>query len=155
MTLTEKQQATTETLSSKNNILDYLAEEDIKQDQFDKMIDRLKSAWTEYNEDRKKADITEIMEMLKAKGLDISDITGIATDDKKPRKPRAPTESKWIKFEHNDTEYFINRAPKGRVKGELADYLTLSEKTLADLIVDESEVNFDKVVTAADLGTLV
>ena len=77
MTLTEKQQATTETLSSKNNILDYLAEEDIKQDRFDKMIDRLKSAWTEYNEDRKKADITEIMEMIKAKGLDISDITEI------------------------------------------------------------------------------
>lgn len=153
-TITEKQQFTTEILSSKNSILDYLAEEDIKQDQFDKMIDRLKSAWTEYNEDRKKADISEIMEMLKAKGLNLSDITGIAADEKKPRKARTPTESKWIKFEHNNNVYFINRAPKGRVKGELAEYLSLTKKALADLVVEETEVDYDKVVTADQLGSL-
>ncbi len=153
-TITEKQQFTTEILSSKNSILDYLAEEDIKQDQFDKMMERLNSAWAEYNEDRKKNDINEIMEMLKAKGLNLSDITGIATDEKKPRKTRTPTESKWIKFKHNDNVYFINRAPKGRVKGELADYLALTEKTLADLVVEETEVDQDKVVTADELGSL-
>lgn len=153
-TITEKQQFTTEILGSKNSILDYLAEEDIKKDQFDKMMERLNSAWTEYNEDRKNKDINDVMEMLKARGLNISDITGIATDLKKPRKARTPTESKWIKFEHNDNVYFINRAPKGRVKGELADYLTLTDKTLADLVVEATEVDHTKVVTADQLGSL-
>lgn len=65
---------------------------------------------------------------------------------------RKPVPPKWFRFEHEGNEYFINRSPSGRAKGELAEYLKKTGYELKDLIVEESEVDHSKVVTADDLG---
>lgn len=156
---TEKLKAAYEVLKDEALIKKMIKAHKIGVDVLDAFKKAIDEARAELIEDEKKDLLNQVKVLAAQKGLSLDpialkalfpDVANSGTE----KEDGSKRELKWLRFKHDGKEYFIKRSTSGRVKGELAEYLTSNGKTLAELVVDESKVVQSNVVAAKELGTL-
>ncbi|WP_339009475.1 hypothetical protein [Aeromonas popoffii] len=83
--IADKYDIVSEILGSRDSITGYLEHVDMKQDEFAKLSDRLYTSFNQYHDSKRKAEIDQVLAMLKAKGIDPEELVG----ESKPRTQRA------------------------------------------------------------------
>lgn len=128
--IADKYDIVSEILGSRESITGYLEHVDMKQDEFAKLSDRLYTSFNQYHESKRKAEIEQVLSILKAKGIDPEELIG----ESKPRTQRssnaarsdgvrAVIENKFYRYLDDDgKECVIYRKPLGKPSKAMAKW---------------------------------
>lgn len=153
---TEKLKAAHEVLKSEALIKQMIVECKIDAEQLAEFIGVLQVvAEEEQKKAQKAAQLATIQSLIDSGVLDASDLKSLNLKDQAQDKLRKQQEKKWIRFEHDGKEYYINRSTSGKAPSVLDAYMKKTGQTLSELAVkDESTVDHSKVITKEQLAEL-
>ena len=127
--ITDKYAVVTEVLSSKDSITDYFEHMDMKPDEFEKLYMRMQDSFNRFHEGKRKSEISEVLALLKAKGIDPEELI-----DGKPRVQRssnttrgdgtrAVIENRFYRYiDDNGNESVVYRKPLGKPNRSMAKW---------------------------------
>lgn len=93
MTKTEQQQAAIEVLSNRQSVAEWLNEWQPTHEEFEALVARLTSVYEDFHNEKKKADIENLLQLMKAKGISPQDLIPNTSP-----KPKQKSESEKLKI---------------------------------------------------------